>query len=116
MITDIKKQVENLGKVHALLLKNKGNGVLVGREIVEKCELANGAEVRTIVHTLRYNGHPICSNRNGYWIATTDEEIMETVAHLKSRAYSMMSAALRMQMNLLDQQEFDDFCEDTYID
>lgn len=93
--------------VAKFLKKVKGSGAIVGDMIVENCELSCKKELRMIIHRLRESGLPICSNNQGYWIANTDEEILDTVAQLKGRAYSILGVAFRMQLHLVDQQEFE---------
>ena len=93
--------------VEKLLRDNKGQGALHGAFIANQCGLKNDVEVRYCVNYLRSICIPICSNTNGYWIANTDEEILDTVKMLKARAYSMLSIAYRMQTSLIDQDEMD---------
>lgn len=53
-----------------------------------------GIEVRHLVNQLRREGIPIASSGNGYFYASTDQEVRATIAHL-TRRISGISAAIR---------------------
>ncbi len=44
-----------------------------------------GSELRRIINNLRSQSHPICSNANGYFYASKQEELNATIAQLTSR-------------------------------
>ena len=45
-----------------------------------------------MVNELRSAGVPICSDRNGYYIAKSREELDRTIVQLKSRVKKIQSA------------------------
>ena len=51
-----------------------------------------GSELRRIVNTLRCDGFPICSDKNGYYYAACESEIHATVAQLNSRISKISGA------------------------
>ena len=51
-----------------------------------------GVELRRTVNRLRCNGHPICSDANGYFYAARQSEIRATVAHLTGRIAKIAAA------------------------
>lgn len=51
-----------------------------------------GTQIRAEVNRLRTEGEPIASNGNGYYIATTDEELTATIRNLESRRNAMNRA------------------------
>lgn len=53
-----------------------------------------GTQIRAEVNRLRTAGVPIASDGNGYYIATTDEELTATIRNLQSRRNAMNRAIL----------------------
>lgn len=104
----LKEQLTHQWMVTRLFQATKGRGPIPGHVIVDECKLRDKGELRQIVHGLRENGIPICSSKQGYWYANTDQEITDTVIQLKSRAISILAAAYRMQKNLINQEEMDE--------
>lgn len=51
-----------------------------------------GADIRRMVNELRFAGHPICSGKEGYWYAETEDEVLETLNNLQSRVYGINKA------------------------
>ena len=51
-----------------------------------------GPEIRAEVNRLRTAGTPIASDSNGYYIATTQEELTATIRNLQSRRNAMERA------------------------
>lgn len=51
-----------------------------------------GSEIRAEVNRLRAAGAPIASDANGYYIATTQEELTGTIRNLQSRRNAMKRA------------------------
>ena len=51
-----------------------------------------GTMIREMVNELRSAGVPICSDRNGYYIAKSREELDRTIVQLKSRVKKIQSA------------------------
>lgn len=48
--------------------------------------------LRRNINELRVEGHPVCSDSNGYFYAACPEEIDITIAHLASRSREMNRA------------------------
>jgi hypothetical protein len=65
----------------------------------------DGVHIRAIVNSLRVNGYPICSSKNGYFFAHNKAEILQTVNNLRSRMKSIREA----YFGLMD-------CYDSYDD
>ena len=53
---------------------------------------SKGTMIREMVNELRSAGVPICSDRNGYYIAKSREELDRTIVQLKSRVKKIQSA------------------------
>lgn len=105
----VMKRLDNIAAVHQYLRHHKGEGAIFGTQIMDECDIKAGPELRRCINSLRNNGVPVCSNSNGYWLAVTDEEVLETVKQLKGRAYAILAAAYRMQSSLINQDDiFDD--------
>ncbi len=51
-----------------------------------------GTAIRKEVNKLRTEGNPIASDANGYYIATTPEELTATIRNLESRRNAMNRA------------------------
>lgn len=51
-----------------------------------------GTEIRREVNRLRTEAAPIASDKNGYYIATTQEELTATIRNLQSRRNAMNRA------------------------
>lgn len=49
----------------------------------------NSRRIREVVNELRRDQVPVCINRNGYFIATTEEEMEQTLSRIKSAADSL---------------------------
>lgn len=66
------------------------NAILAGR----LCSMLGitGRLLRRAITELQVEGHPICSDTNGYFYAVSVDEIESTVAHLTSRAQEMEAA------------------------
>lgn len=46
----------------------------------------SGVDIRSMVHDLRIQGFPICSDNDGYYYATTADELDATINIMRSRA------------------------------
>lgn len=64
---------------------------ITSREL-ESITNLTGSEIRTEVNRLRTAGVPIASDGNGYYIATTQEELTATIKNLQSRSNAMNRA------------------------
>lgn len=52
----------------------------------------SGVRVRNMVNSARCKGDPICSNGNGYYIASDKYELEDTIASIKGRISVMNNA------------------------
>lgn len=71
---------------------HKGANEAVSSKELEAVFHLKGTELRHIINTLRCNGTPICSDRNGYYYADTDYDIKHTISQLNSRIVKMSKA------------------------
>jgi len=76
--------VENKILIH-LKECHTGKGKAVSSFDLESTFQISGRFVRRVVHTLRCEGNPICSDENGYYYAANEQELMETICQLGSR-------------------------------
>ena len=59
--------------------EHSGKANAVKSMVIEARFHCKGAEVRRMVNELRCKGVPICSSNQGYYYATSNEEIQETI-------------------------------------
>lgn len=64
---------------------------ITSRELEQITHL-KGSQIRAEVNRLRTEGEPIASDANGYYIATSDEELTATIRNLQSRRNAMNRA------------------------
>jgi len=55
------------------------------------------AGLREIINHLRRTGHPICSSTNGYWWASSPEDLQVNIDALKGRAIKILEAVNGLQ-------------------
>ena len=67
------------------------DNAIVSRALEERLG-CKGTIIREMVNELRSAGVPICSDRNGYYIAKSREELDRTIVQLKSRVKKIQSA------------------------
>ena len=67
------------------------SNAISGRQLCEYFGLT-GSLVRKLINKLRIEGHPVCSNGNGYFYASKLEEIDATNSHLSGRRKEMLHA------------------------
>ena len=67
------------------------DNAIVSRALEERLS-CKGTMIREMVNELRSAGVPICSDRNGYYIAKSREELDRTIVQLKSRVKKIQSA------------------------
>ena len=87
-----------------MLNEHKGRKNAVTSREIEARFHCKGAEVRRMVNELRCGGVPICSCNKGYYYATNDQEVKETVAHLEGRIKKIRAAQDGMK-RLLNNKE-----------
>ena len=73
--------------------RHTGAGNAVQSVRIENIFDINGAAVRQTVNRLRCNGHPVCSNVDGYFYAQNANEINDTIQQLLSRTQKITDAA-----------------------
>lgn len=64
---------------------------ITSRELEDMTHI-KGSEIRREVNRLRTEGEPIASDAQGYYIATTQEELTATIRNLQSRRNAMNRA------------------------
>lgn len=67
------------------------DNAIVSRALEERLG-CKGTMIREMVNELRSAGVPICSDRNGYYIAKSREELDRTIVQLKSRVKKIQFA------------------------
>ena len=77
---------EHLRKYH------QGQESAVSSRELEAAFHIKGAELRRAVNHLRCDGHPICSNENGYFFAARKAEIKATINQLTGRVSKITAA------------------------
>lgn len=55
----------------------------MGGETLMKVFRISGTELRKLVHNLRVDGVPICSDRTGYFFPANAWEVIATIGHLR---------------------------------
>lgn len=53
--------------------------------------------VRSVIHTLRHDGHLVCSDHRGYWLAVTADDVEETARRLSARAQTIARTVRAMR-------------------
>lgn len=84
---DMKKEV-----LDCFLADHVGRGNAVHSRVLERKYSLNGRTLRNIVHELRQQGHPICSDSTGYYYAANQDEIENAAARLGALASKIASA------------------------
>lgn len=82
--------------------KGRDKGIHIAALVVsltgERSCQARERTVRKLVNELRLEGHPVCAHpADGYYLATTVEEIESTCNFLRSRAMSSLNAEARLR-------------------
>lgn len=75
-----------------IVLIPKGEGNRITSTEIKKLTNINGAEIRHIINKSRANFIPIASDRKGYFVAETPDELDHTIAQLNSRIHKMIQA------------------------
>lgn len=86
-------------------VEHKGKENAVKSKQIEARFHCKGTEVRHMVNELRCKGVPICSNRNGYYYAESNDDIRRTIAHLDGRISKIKAAQSGMTEILNDYKE-----------
>ena len=72
----------------------EGNEHHITSRDLESITNLTGSEIRREVNKLRAEGAPIASDKNGYYIATTQEALTATIKNLQSRRDAMNRAIM----------------------
>ena len=64
----------------------------VNSGLVSRFSGLSGEGVRELVNSARREGQPICSSRNGYWLARNTDELDETIRELTGRIMGIQAA------------------------
>jgi biotin operon repressor len=85
----------NPGEDILIYLRNRHTGAenAVPSARIEYLFGIGGAAVRQAVNRLRRNGHPVCSNADGYFYAKNANEINDTIGQLLGRTKKITDAA-----------------------
>ena len=79
-------------KIDLLKIIPKGIGNRITSTEINRFTNLNGADIRAEVHRLRSSATPIASDKKGYFIAETPDELDHTIAQLNSRIHKMIVA------------------------
>ena len=69
---------------HLKTYHNGQENAVISKELEQTFALKN-REIRLIVNSLRNDGHPICSNGNGYYYARDETEVLRAIHNLNRR-------------------------------
>jgi hypothetical protein len=61
--------------------RGKENAIL-GKDLKKKW--GDNRKMRMMIHDLRVNGYPICSGHEGYWFASTQDEVQNSIHYINS--------------------------------
>lgn len=81
-----------MGKFNLLDLLPKGQDSRITGRDLERLTNLDGVSIRREINRLRTEGKPIASDANGYYIATTPEELKDTIRNLQGRSNAMNRA------------------------
>ena len=81
-----------MGKFNLLDLLPEGQENRITSKELGRITHLTGSQIRAEVNRLRTEGAPIASDANGYYIATTQEELTATIRNLRSRSKAMNRA------------------------
>lgn len=56
-----------------------------------------GADMRSVIHALRSKGYPICATGNGYWYASTSQELIKYIVSFQARIDKQQEAVDALQ-------------------
>ena len=79
-------------KPDIIVLIPKGEGNRITSAEISQATAIDGATIRQIVNRSRANFVPIASDKNGYFIAETPDELDHTIAQINSRIHKMIQA------------------------
>lgn len=79
-------------KTDVIVLIPKGENNRITSKEISKIADIDGATIRHIVNDSRANFIPIASDKKGYFIAETPNELDHTIAQINSRIHKMIQA------------------------
>lgn len=106
-----------LSEREKMLLELIVDGKKSNNDLMEAMHI-NGSDVRHTIMGLRRKGFPICSGRgSGYWLGSADD-IITTINHLESRAFSMLETAKLLRRTIekcpIKDSPFREICDGCY--
>ena len=69
---------------------------------IEKRTGAAGPQVRDVIRELRRSHHLIANSKNGYYMAQSPGEILDTIEDLEKRALSMLKTVQGLKQGIID--------------
>lgn len=75
---------------------------------IEKRFHVSGRSIRNIVHILRCEGNPICSDENGYYYAATKRELVGSIRQLDSRISKIKQARDGLELAISNVKDADE--------
>ena len=66
----------------------------------------SGESIRDLVNSSRREGLPVCSGRKGYWLASNEDEINETIQNLLSRIAGMEGAVAGLRKSKIGMTQY----------
>ncbi len=95
----------NINLKNLLEQNHKGKSNAIKSFQLERLTNQTGSQIRECVNELRCSGVPVCSDRSGYYIAASREELNHTIAQLNSRILQINKAIKGLQSKLEDYHE-----------
>ena len=78
--------------LNCLKRRHFGRANAVKSPVLEARFGISGRVLREAVNELRCNGHPVCSDENGYYYASSEAELLATIRQLNSRISKIAKA------------------------
>jgi len=105
-LTDIQRSVFDIIKT-----KTKANPI-TGLELTKAVKIADekqkrGANMRSIINTLRDKGYPVCASSNGYYYPQSKQDLKEYIDEFQNRIFEQQKAcdSLKIALNNWDNVE-----------
>ncbi|MDR0469692.1 MAG: hypothetical protein LBH09_06925 [Peptococcaceae bacterium] len=84
--------VEENKLLNCLKRRHYGWSKAVKSPVLEARFGISGRVLREMINELRCQGHPVCSDENGYYYASTEAELLATIRQLNSRISKIAKA------------------------
>lgn len=79
-------------KIDVIVLIPNGASQRITSTEISRATNITGSTIRQIINKSRANSIPIASDRNGYFVAETPDELDHTIAQINSRIHKMIQA------------------------